>query len=342
MELKTLELNSLPETKAQAIRSTFNPMADMLEEFESRYNEVVSKEVTKDTCKEARRLRLDIRKVRTSTEKVRKQQVEYFNLGAKAVNGVANILKFAISEKEAKLEEIEKHYERLEEERKAVIQQTRAEQLSRFVEDANERDLSGMNPDVWEAYLSNAEAKHKAIVEAEAKAEAERLEAQRKAEAERKRIEEENKRLKAEAERLAKIEAQKAAEAAKKLAAEREKAAKAERKLKAEAEAARKEAAEKEKKIKVEAERKLKLEREKAAAIEAKLRAQEAEQKAEAARKEAARQAELNKGDTEKVKDLINDLSYLKSKYSFDSDKNKKMYLAVSALIDKVVAFIKK
>ncbi len=49
---------------------------------------------------------------------------------------------------------------------------------------------------------------------------------------------------------------------------------------------------------------------------------------------------ELNKGDTDKVKDLINDLKSLKTKYSFKYSKNKNMYSDVNTLIDKVINHI--
>jgi hypothetical protein len=60
------------------------------------------------------------------------------------------------------------------------------------------------------------------------------------------------------------------------------------------------------------------------------------EKEAEKARIEA----ELKKGDSDKVKDLINDLEALKTKYSFESKKNKKMYNDVNLLIDKIVSHI--
>jgi hypothetical protein len=51
-------------------------------------------------------------------------------------------------------------------------------------------------------------------------------------------------------------------------------------------------------------------------------------------------QLELNKGDTAKVNDLITDLELLKTKYTFKSAKNKKMYADVEKLINKVVNHI--
>lgn len=89
-------------------------------------------------------------------------------------------------------------------------------------------------------------------------------------------------------------------------------------------------------KLKAEAE-----ERERLAKIETDNRAkEEAERKAKEV-EEARVQAELNKGDSAKVLDLISDLEALKTKYSFKSAKNKKMYADTCVLIDKVVNHIK-
>lgn len=55
---------------------------------------------------------------------------------------------------------------------------------------------------------------------------------------------------------------------------------------------------------------------------------------------EAERQLELQKGDSEKFETLISDLKGLKTKYSFDSDLNKKKMQDVSILIDKIIKHI--
>ena len=62
----------------------------------------------------------------------------------------------------------------------------------------------------------------------------------------------------------------------------------------------------------------------------------------EAEDKEKAEQAELSKGDAAKRNDLLNDLGELRTKYSFRSKKNQKMYSDVGILLDKIVAHINK
>ena len=68
---------------------------------------------------------------------------------------------------------------------------------------------------------------------------------------------------------------------------------------------------------------------------------EQAEKKA-IAEKEALRQIELSRSDSEKVKELVNDLVLLKGKYSFKSEKNQKMYSEAGILIDKTIEYILK
>lgn len=57
---------------------------------------------------------------------------------------------------------------------------------------------------------------------------------------------------------------------------------------------------------------------------------------------ERQRQAELNKGDEDKMKDLISDITALKTKYNFKSKYNKRMYNDFGYLVDKIINRIKK
>ncbi|MFA8451801.1 MAG: hypothetical protein ACEPOW_13990 [Bacteroidales bacterium] len=124
--------------------------------------------------------------------------------------------------------------------------------------------------------------------------------------------------LDAEKERQAKIKAEKE---------EQKRIRKENARLKAEAE-------EREKLAKIEVDKRAKLQAELKAKEEAERKAKEEE--------EVRLEAELNKGDTAKVKDLIADLEALKTKYSFKSSKNVKMYKDVGLLIDKITNHINK
>jgi len=268
------ELKSVDKSKAKQIKATFDPMVEMLESFESAYNDIIleSEEViTDDLMQRAKRLRLDIAKIRIESDKTRKELKEEYLRAGNAVQGTYNIIKWAVQDKENKLKEIEEHFDRLEEERLIKLQSERVVELSKYVDDAEERDLASMDDDVWSAYLGSKKQAHEDRIKAEKKAEEERI-AKEKAEAEeRERIRLENERLKKEAEereRLAKIEA--------------EKRAKEEAKIKAQQEAERKEheealRKEREERERIEAEARAKQEK-----IEAELKAKkEAELKAQ-------------------------------------------------------------
>lgn len=334
VKFDTPELQVIEKSKAEQIKATFEPMAEMLSQFEERYNKLMAiplEDITVDLTKEYKRLRLDVGRVRIDTGKAKDKAKEYLKLEDKAIMGIHNILVWAVKEKEDNLKERENYFEIQEQKRLEALQLERAEKLAPYVEDAHERDLAKFADDEFEALLAMKKKEQEDRIAAEKKAEEERI-AKEKAEAEeRERIRKENEQLRKEAEereKQAKIEA--------------EKRAKEERERQAKAEAERKEREEKERKEREAYEAKLKAEREEKERMQRELEAKaEAERKAKEEEK-ARVEAELNKGDAAKVKDLIANLNALKTKYSFKSAKNQKMYVDVSSLIDKVINHIEK
>jgi colicin import membrane protein len=285
------ELGVIEKSKADKIKATFEPMVKMLKEFESAYESVITeseKEITKEVTQKAKRLRIDIGRVRIETDKIRVAEKEEYLRAGKAIDGVSNILKWAVTEKENKLKEIENHFEILEQKRLEELQKERAEMLMTYIDDAHERNLSGMEADVWNAYFAAKKKEYEDRIEAEKKAEAERVAKEKAEKEEQERIRKENERLRIEAEKKEK-----------ELAAER---AKAEAEAKAAAEKAAKERAASEAILRAEQE-KARLEAEKAAkekaALEAELRAKaEAEAKAEQERKDIE---EVKRKEAEKL-----------------------------------------
>lgn len=334
VKLEAPELQGLEKSKAEQIKSTFEPMAKMLSEFENQYNELMAipiEDMTEELTAKYKRLRLDIGKVRIETGKLKDKQKEYIKLEDRAIMGVHNILIWAVKEKEDKLKEREDYFKIQEQKRLDALQLERAEMLSMYIEDAFERNLSGMDNDVWTAYLNTKKKEYEDKIEAEKKAELERIEKEKAEAEERERIKKENEQLKKQAEereKLAKIEAEKRAKE------ERERLAKIEAERKEREEKERKEREIYEANLKAEREAREKIQRE----LEARAEAERKEREAEKMRLEA----ELNKGDADKVKDLISDLVALKTKFSFKSAKNQKMYADVSLLIDKVINHIEK
>lgn len=376
VKFNTPELQGVEKSKAEQIKATFEPMAEMLSEFEDAYNVIISDantEITKAITLQAKQLRVKIAKIRIATEKTRKTQKEEYLRAGKAIDGVSNILKWAVTEKENKLKEIEDYFEIQEQKRKEKLQAERAELLSAYVEDAHERDLVKFEPDEFAALLSMKKKEQEDRIAAEEKAKSDRIEREKAEAEERERIRKENEKLRKEAEEREKeIQAEREKAEAERKEKERKKKAIQDKRnkelmpyvifirdygkmltlpeidyqkeltdIKEAAKQHYKHESEK-KRIKAEKEEAERIERERLQKKEAELKAkQDAERKEKEA--EAAKiQAELNKGDADKVKDLISDLENLKTKYSFKSDKNKKKYADTCLLIDKVIAHIKK
>ena len=322
MEIVKASEFGIEEQKANELMGNLPQIVEERKVLEQQYGEVIKLDIEdSETSKKAKEVRLLIQKNRTQGINTwHRTAKDFFLKGGQFVDAIKR-KEIAVNERmEEMLMGIEKHAENKEKERLAKLQQERVKILSEFVEDANERDLSGMDSEVWEAYLSTKKKAHLDFIEAEKKAEQER---QAKIEAERleqERIRKENERLRKEAEERQKQEAARIEKERKERQAE-------EAKLKAERE--KQEAilrAEREAKSKLEAELKAKEEAEENAKLEEAKRIQD----------------ELKKGDAAKVKDLIADLETIKTKYQFKAKKNQDMYSNVGDLVDKVVNYIQK
>ena len=374
MVIESEELRLVEESKAEQIKAVFSPMYKLLKGFEEKYDVVVKEAengIDEDVTKKAKRLRLDIAKVRIESEKIRKAQKEEYLRAGKAIDGVNNILKFAVVEKEKKLQEIEKHFEILEQKRLEKLQVERVDLLSKYVDDAHERDLKSMDDDVWAAYLSTKKKEYDDRIEAEKQAELERIEHERQVEECKNR---KNKIVMiGEVSFLDKItigmeqkdfnEVLKAAEQSKKKRIAEEEAIRkenerlkkeAERQAKIEAERVSKEEAEKKKreekqrkerealeaKIKAERQEKERIEREereKREKVEAELKAKEEAELKAREEEEKRIQQELSMSDKQKVSALFDELKNTVKKYEFKSHKNKKMRVALANVLNEFI-----
>ncbi len=205
----TTELKELTPEKSAQIKAVFDPMVEMLESFEDAYNKVIAMEPGEETSKIAKRLRLDIGKIRIQADKKHKElKAEALRTG-RAIDGIRNILKFAVTDKEEKLKEIETHFERIEAERIAIIGKQREVELSEYDVEFYPSEIATMAEEVWNNYKSGVKLNYEAVKEAERKAEADRLAAEEAERAENERIRKENERLQKEAEeRERKIQAE--------------------------------------------------------------------------------------------------------------------------------------
>lgn len=166
----------LEAEKANEMVSNLKSTIAEREVLQNAYIDVIDLEVTKENIPTFKELRLKLVKNRTTIEKWHKSNKAFFLAGGRYVDAIRNKEILVNQEMESKLMDAEKHFENLERERLTQLQNKRVEQLSKYVEDANERDLSSMEDDVWEAYLSAKKKAYEDRIEAERKAEAERLE----------------------------------------------------------------------------------------------------------------------------------------------------------------------
>lgn len=290
-------------------------ITDVFAFYEKEYNEIVgSSEITTELSEKASSLRKKVGKIRIGISKIHKAKKEYWLNGGRSVDTWKNENSAIVEEKERKLQEIETHFQRIEQERISKMREARIEILKQYdVDGTLIPTIAIMDETVWESFLMGERLKFEAKKEQERIAEEQRI-AKEKADAEeREKMRLENERLRSEA-----------------------------KKREAELEMERKKQAEILAKQKAESDAKLKAEREEKAKIESELKAkQDAEAKAKAD-EDARVEAEANMGDKQKVEALIEDLIQIKSKYQFKSKKNQKMFSDVQGLIDKVISHIKK
>jgi hypothetical protein len=333
------KLYGLTETKAKEIEAMFAPMLAKMVELETEFNEVSGLEVNKETCLKARMLRLKYVKVRTGTAEIHRELKAFYLNGGRFVDGWKNAQLFASQGIEDKLTAIENHFENLERERIARLQEQRAAEMAKYEVDYIPENLGEMPDNVWQNFILGTKTNYEARKAAELKAEQDRI-AKEKAEAEeRERIRKDNERLMAEAEakeKQAKIEA----EQREKAESERLKKETAERKTREEKERKEREAyeaqlrKEREEKAKVEAELRAKKQAEEKARLEAeaKLRAEEA------AKRKAERVARLAP-DKVKLEKLASDLAGILYP-DLKSQEAKEVLQKVMENQDKVIQFI--
>jgi len=321
----------LEETKAKEMVKGLNVTIEERKILEDAYIDVIELEINEENLPTFKDLRLRIVKNRTQgIEKWHKTNKAFYLAGGRFVDAIKNKEILVNEQMESKLMDAEKHFENLELQRVKDLQLKRVNDISKYLEDAELRNFSEMEEDVWKAYFETKKKEYNDRIEAEKQAELKRVEEEKAEDERRKAIEVENKRLKAEAE-AKELRLEKERKNREKLAKiETEKRAKEQKIRQAKIDKERKEY---EAKLKNELEAKAKIEAELKAKNDAEIKVKEDEEK--------RIQLELNKGDSAKVIDLIEDLELLKDKYSFKSTKNKKMYNDVQLLIDKVINYIK-
>lgn len=161
--------------RADELVTGLKPYLQERELLIQEFNQVKDLELTEENTKVFKTLRLKFRDNRTKgILKWHKSAKEIPLRLTQLLDAIKRAEVEANEAYEKKLEDGEKHFQRLEEQRLAALQSERIKQLSPYVEDAEERDLATMEQDVWEAYLAAKKTAYEERIEAERKAEAER------------------------------------------------------------------------------------------------------------------------------------------------------------------------
>jgi len=192
-------------------------------QFGTFYNDIVSwrKQAEAITDPEnpeqqaiARTVRLGLRRVRCDVETVRKTlKAESLSRG-KAIDGYANVLKHLTEPIEAQLLDVEKHAERQEEARVAVMVTERTTLIVDAEADPTAYNLAAMDEETFAIVLAGAVKRRDDRVETERVAEAARIKKEADDKKEQDRVRVENEKLKADAvkvEAAAKVEREAAA-----------------------------------------------------------------------------------------------------------------------------------
>lgn len=168
----------IEDSKAKEIELQFRPMLDKMVELEEEYNRVINLPIDEAGIQEAKSLRLKYVKVRTGTAEIHKQQKAFYLAAGRFIDGWKNTQLFASQGKEDALMDREKHFENLENERIEKLRVDRWNKLQPYTEN-EPQGLGQMDETIFTHFLNGAKSAHEAKIEAEKKAEAERLEAER-------------------------------------------------------------------------------------------------------------------------------------------------------------------
>jgi len=223
-------------TKAEAHVSAFHPAFAELSELSRPLATLDKENPTADHARIARENRLKIVKVRTGSESIKDERKKVLLAEGNLIQSAFNLVKDACILTESEYEEIEKHQERVEDQKRAELKSNRIALLEPFETDTEFLPLDIMDEDKFQALLAREKESFEAVKAKREQDEKDRIEAERKAEelrlaeieAEKQRQAErdaENERLKKEAEIREAELAKERAEREKQIEAERKEAA---------------------------------------------------------------------------------------------------------------------
>lgn len=197
---------NLPESEALALQSSFLPF---FEQAEAMKEKALSINVTSvdqiDEIKRAREWRITLKNIRCDVEDVRKElKAESLRKG-KAIDGMANVIKFLIVPLEKHLEDQEEFVERQRQKQIEEVKRKRIAEIAQYQVDGNAfQNLGEMPEEQYVLLLNGLKVQFENAVEAAKKAEQEKIEREKKRQEEEQRIRAENESRRIENEKLQK------------------------------------------------------------------------------------------------------------------------------------------
>jgi len=264
------------ESTALTLQNSFMPFFNQANEWAEKVKSIIVTDASQaEEIKQAREGRLRLKEIRISADKKRKELKEDSLRYGKAVQGVYNVIEYMIAPLEKHLEEQEKFVETQREKIKTELRIKRESELAPYSEFIpSGLNLAEISEDDFLKIVAGSKIQLQMKIDAEKKAEEDRIAKEKIEHEEREKIRLENIKLKKEAEEreaLAEIERKKL----EKENLEREKKEKAEKEAREKALAAEREKAAKEK---AEADKKLAEERAEKERIQNELKKKESEE----------------------------------------------------------------
>ena len=202
------------------IKKPFYELADSFIQELQAIDEILAiwkdeSKIDESLVKKAKRLKLDIAKIRTTTWKVKDNEKKEVLQRWNAIQACHNVIVKTIEDKEEELEKIVKYFENKEKERLNKLQKEREEEIKPYIQEISDLiALCNMEEDKYKAFYLMRKREFEEKKELEEKLEKERIEKERLAEEERVKQIKENARIEAEAKVMReKIEAEMKAKA---------------------------------------------------------------------------------------------------------------------------------
>jgi hypothetical protein len=193
---------ALPTGSAADLQAAFMPYFERAAQWRQRAMtiKVTNLNQTKE-MREAREARLALKDIRVNAEKTRVKLKENSLRTGKAIDGMANVIKFLIAPIEEHLENQERFAERLAEQERSAARDLRECESGKYLPDFPQSvDLGAISDEEFANLLKFAKAQFEAREETARRLENERIEREKREAAEREAMRAENDRLRGERE----------------------------------------------------------------------------------------------------------------------------------------------